>query len=98
MHDLTNNDLSGKTALITGAARRIGAAIATRLHEVGVNVAIHYRRSAEDAGQLESRLNEKRNESAKAFQADLLEQGAVDTLVQNIVDWTGRLDILVNNA
>ncbi len=98
MHDSTNNDLSGKTALITGAARRIGAAIATRLHEAGMNVAIHYRGSAEDAGQLASQLNDKRSESARTFQADLIEQGAVDTLVQNIVDWTGRLDALVNNA
>ena len=98
MHDSTKNDLSGKTALITGAARRIGAAIATRLHETGVKVAIHYRSSAEDAGQLTSQLNDKRSESARAFQADLIEHGAVDTLVKNIVDWTGRLDILVNNA
>jgi len=98
MHESTNNDLSGKTALITGAARRIGASIATRLHEAGMNVAIHYRASAEDAVQLASELNDKRSDSARAFQADLIEKGAVDTLVQHVVDWTGQLDVLVNNA
>lgn len=98
MHDSTNNDLSGRTALITGAARRIGAAITTALHGAGMNVAIHYRGSAAEADALALHLNNQRSNSAKTFQADLIQTGAADALIRNIVDWAGQLDALVNNA
>jgi pteridine reductase len=92
------NTLSGQVALVTGAARRIGAAIATQLHSAGANVAIHYRGSAEDALALAESLNAERTNSAATFQADLLDMAQLETLVSRVCDWQSRLDILVNNA
>lgn len=92
------NSLDGKVALVTGAARRIGAAIATALHRAGANVAIHYRGSADEAQALVHALNERREESAIAIQADLLDTDRLPALVAGVVDWGGRLDVLVNNA
>lgn len=92
------NNLDGKVALITGAARRIGAAIATTLHADGARVAIHYRESSDAAAALAQELNAKRADSAATFKADLSEIPALTGLVDEIVGWSGRLDILVNNA
>ncbi len=92
------NNLDGKVALITGAARRIGAAIATTLHADGARVAIHYRESSDAAAALAQELNAKRADSAATFKADLSEIPALTGLVDEIVGWGGRLDILVNNA
>ncbi|MGB5256961.1 MAG: pteridine reductase [Woeseiaceae bacterium] len=93
-----NRDLNGKVVLVTGAARRIGAAIVTRLHENGAAVAIHYRSSSQDADRLAARLNKQREGSAATFQADLLDVAAIEPLVSAVVEWRGRLDALVNNA
>lgn len=90
--------LDGKVALVTGAARRIGAAIATQLHASGARVAIHYRGSAAEANQLAETLNAGRADSAITLQADLLDLDALPRLVAAVVEWGGRLDILVNNA
>ncbi len=90
--------LNDKVILVTGAARRIGAAIVTCLHENGARVAIHYRGSARDAKNLAARLNGLRADSAAAFQADLLETATLPVLVGDVVKWGGRLDGLVNNA
>jgi len=90
--------LEGKCALITGAARRIGAAIAELLHSHGANVAIHYRGSASEAAALSSRLNEQRPDSASIFAADLTVAGEPESLIDAVISWSGRLDILVNNA
>lgn len=90
--------LEGKTALVTGSARRIGAEIARRLHSVGAYVAVHYRGSAADANELVDTLNELRAESARAFQADLSDAGACEQLVAEVVGWRARLDVVVNNA
>ena len=84
--------------LVTGAARRIGAAIVTRMHANGARVVIHYRGSADAAEALTNRLNEQRPESALAIQADLQDTAALPALVENVVSWGGRLDALVNNA
>ena len=62
--------LENKIALVSGAARRIGAAIARRLHGEGARVAIHYRGSATDAEALVWQLNELRPDSAAAFQLE----------------------------
>lgn len=94
----SQNGLSGKGALVTGAARRIGAAIATRLHQSGANVAIHYRGSAAEANALVDKLNDMRPDSAAAFQADLIDTPVLPGLVDDVIGWCGRLDILVNNA
>jgi len=90
--------LNDKVILVTGAARRIGAAIVTRLHENGARVAIHYRGSAEDAGNLANRLNSIRADSAVAIQSDLLDIDGLPLLISSVFDWGGRLDGLVNNA
>jgi pteridine reductase len=90
--------LSGQCALITGAARRIGAELAQRLHAAGANVAIHYRHSADDAHALTMSLNRARAGSAEAFQADLTKSGQLHALVASVIGWSSRLDLLVNNA
>ena len=93
-----DGELAGTTALITGAARRIGATIARRLHGAGANVAVHYRGSADEARALVEFLNAERADSAAAFQADLLETPRLSELVSAVAAWHGRLDVLVNNA
>ncbi len=90
--------LSGQCALITGAARRIGAELARRLHTAGASVAIHYRHSADDALALTESLNRIRAGSAEAFQADLADTRQLQGLVDSVIAWSGRLDLLVNNA
>lgn len=90
--------LNDKVILVTGAARRIGAAIVTRLHENGARVAIHYRGSADDAESLADNLNGARADSAAVFHADLLNISSIKPLVDTVVEWGGRLDGLVNNA
>ncbi len=95
---MPNNEPGGKVALITGAARRIGATIATRLHAAGASVAIHYRGSAAEAEELAAALNSVRADSAATFQADLNDTAALPDLVGAVVAWGGRLDVLVNNA
>jgi pteridine reductase len=90
--------LKGYTALVTGAARRVGAEIATQLHAAGADVGIHYRSSGEDATRLVAHLNGLRPDSAAAFQADLLDTASLPGLIAAVVDWGGGLDILVNNA
>lgn len=84
--------------LITGAARRVGADIARALHAAGGRVAIHYRRSATEAGALAAELDALRANSAAAFAADLLDTAALPALVETVVARFGRLDALVNNA
>lgn len=95
---MSEQDLGGKVVLVTGAARRIGAAIVTRLHENGARVAIHYRSSANEANGLATRLNAARADSAATFAADLLEMKQLPRLIADVIGWAGRLDCLVNNA
>jgi len=95
---MRKNSLEDKVVLVTGAARRIGAAIVTRLQQNGARVAIHYRGSSADADELAASLNEHRQDSAAAFQADLINPEDFATLVATVVAWGGRLDGLVNNA
>ncbi len=90
--------LHGKCALVTGAARRIGAAIAELLHHQGVKVAIHYRSSEAHAAKLSARLNQHRAGSARIFKGDLAADGEPASLIDAVLDWSGRLDILINNA
>ena len=95
---MTDKDLNGKVVLVTGAARRIGAAIVTRLHAKGADVAIHYRSSSQDAENLAGRLNSERTDSAATFRADLLDMEQISPLIEEVRAWRGRLDALVNNA
>ncbi len=87
-----------RVALITGAARRIGAAIARRLHADGYDLALHYRNSAADMQALVAELEAARPGSTLALQADLAEFDRLPELIAKTVGRFGRLDALVNNA
>jgi pteridine reductase len=93
-----DESLTGKAALITGGARRVGAAIARRLHAAGANVLLHYRDSEADAVKLEAALNALRAKSAARVKAELLAPIAPRALLSAARDSFGRLDLLVNNA
>jgi pteridine reductase len=84
--------------LVTGAARRIGAAIARKLHASGANVVLHCHRSRADAERLRDQLNDERGASCAVVQADLLDLRALPGLVEDAARAFGRLDALVNNA
>jgi pteridine reductase len=91
--------LDGRWALVTGAAKRIGAVVASTLHAAGANVAIHYNRSAAEAEELAASLNRRRAKSAFTLAADMLDVAAVERLAAQVLERTdGRLDVLVNNA
>jgi pteridine reductase len=93
-----NGALTGKTALITGAARRVGAAIVRKLHAAGANIVLHYRSSAEASQALGHELNGTRANSVVLVEADLLDIGQLQTLPAIATSNFGSLDILVNNA
>jgi pteridine reductase len=93
-----DDGLQGRTALVTGGARRVGAAIARRLHAAGANVVLHYRDSEADVAKLESELNAVRAKSAARVKAELLAPIAPRALVSAALESFGRLDLLVNNA
>jgi pteridine reductase len=90
--------LGGKIALVTGAARRIGAAISRCLHADGANIIVHYRGSADEAMTLCDELNALRPNSAMPIQADLADTERLPDLVAATTAWHGTLDILINNA
>ncbi|NCT71402.1 MAG: pteridine reductase [Xanthomonadaceae bacterium] len=87
-----------RVVLITGAARRIGAAIAHRVHAEGYDVALHYRGSAGDMQSLVAELEAARAGSTLMLQADLAVFDRLPELVAKTVGHYGRLDALVNNA
>lgn len=90
--------LSGKTVLITGGARRIGATLARTLHEAGANIVLHYNRSAEAANELAAALDQARRGSVVTVQADLLNTARLPQLVKAAREAFGGLDVLINNA
>lgn len=87
-----------QTALVTGAARRIGARIATCLHDAGLDVLVHYHHSEAEARSLVADLNRQRPDSASALAADLADPQAVRALADRALARAGRLDVLINNA
>jgi pteridine reductase len=93
-----SQSLAGKTALITGGARRVGAAIARELHAAGANLVVHYRKSGGEAEALADELNATRARSAATIQADLMDAARLPSLVEFAVGRFGGLDVLVNNA
>jgi pteridine reductase len=95
---MSHASLSGKTVLITGGARRVGAVIARTLHAAGANLVVHYRRSSSEAAQLAGEMNAARAQSAVTIQADLLDISRLPALVDFSLRSFGGLDVLVNNA
>jgi pteridine reductase len=89
---------SRKVALVTGAARRIGAAIARTLHGAGYDLALHYHRSQADMCSLQAELEESRADSVMTLQADLADAAVPGRMIGNTLERFGRLDALVNNA
>ena len=90
--------LRDKVVLITGGARRVGAAITRRLHAAGATVAIHYHRSAQQAQDLAIELNALRPGSATPLGGDLRKVPLLAALIEATIARHGHLDILVNNA
>ena len=91
-------DTRSGVALVTGAARRIGAAVARALHRRGLAVAVHHRTSVDDAHALARDLDRARPGTVETFGCDLLDPGAPARLVSDVVARFGALDVLVNNA
>ena len=90
--------MQDKTVLITGGAKRVGAAICRRLHGAGANLMLHYRASAGEARLLQAELNHTRPNSVSLIQADLLDLNKLPSVVEQTLQAFGRLDALVNNA
>ncbi len=97
MQDNTG-ELTGKVALLTGAAQRVGAVIAETLHAQGMRLVVHYRQSKQAAHALQEKLNAVRPDSVALVQADLLDTAKITRMVQEAVKTWGRLDVVVNNA
>jgi pteridine reductase len=89
---------SRKTALVTGAAARIGASIAAALHDRGCDVLLHYNSNRDGAEKLAGKLNSVRDGSAQAVQAELSSPEELTELAGQVRHRYGRLDVLVNNA
>lgn len=90
-------ELSGKVALVTGAGRRLGRALAQALADRGMTIAIHFNASAEGAEELQGKVN-RAGGRAVCFSADLTDPLAARSLPQQVVERLGRLDVLVNSA
>ncbi len=86
------------TAMITGAARRVGAEIARRLHAEGYNLVLHYRGSRGEAEALRAELESSRPHSVALLQADLNQIHQMPLLAEQALEAFERLDLLVNNA
>jgi pteridine reductase len=90
--------LQGKVVLVTGGAKRVGAAICRRLHAAGASVLVHYRSSAIEARALQVELQSRRADSVVVAQADLLKPASCAQLVKAALKQLERLDAVVNNA
>jgi pteridine reductase len=93
-----NLPLQDKVVLVTGAARRVGAVVARKLHAAGAQVVIHYHRSAAEAQALAAELNAGRPASVTPLGGNLLDLKVLESLVEATVARHGHLDILINNA
>jgi len=90
--------LAGRCVLVTGGAKRLGAAIGRQLHAAGANVVVHYHQSQPAADALVAEFEAARAGSALAVRADLHDVERLPTLVEAALAHFGRLDVLVNNA
>ena len=89
---------TNKVILITGGAKRVGAAICRQLHAQGANLAIHYRSSQEEAEVLRDSLEAMRQQSVLLIKADMLNVDQMPNLIEQIILRFGQLDAVVNNA
>lgn len=90
--------MQGKVILITGGAKRVGAAICRKLHAQGARLIVHYRSSLDEAKALQIELNQQRPNSVALAQADLLDDDLLPDLVERAAKRFGQLDVLINNA
>ena len=90
--------MQDKVVLITGAARRVGAAIARRLHAAGATVVVHYHNSHIETQRLAAELNGVRPGSVTTLGGDLLDLKLLPALVEATIARCGHLDVLINNA
>jgi 3-oxoacyl-[acyl-carrier protein] reductase len=97
MREMAGQDLGKHVALVTGASRGIGAAIALSLAEAGAAVAVNYRERADDAEAVVARI-EAAGGRAVAVAADVSQAAAVKAMVEQVAASLGPIDILVNNA
>ena len=91
-------ELGGRTALVTGAGRRIGRALAVALGGRGMRVAVHYHGSEEGARETARLVTEAGGAEATLFRGDLEATGAAAKLIDDVADRMGALDVLVNSA
>lgn len=96
--ELSTSALKDKVVLITGGAKRVGAAICRLLHANGAQLMIHYRSSTSEARALQAELNLKRANSVAIIQGDLLNLAVLPSMVQETIKHFGKLDVLINNA
>lgn len=95
---LNQQALNQKVVLITGGAKRVGAAICRELHACGAQIMIHYKTSTIEARALQAELNLQRANSVAIIQGDLLNMAVLPSLIQETVKHFGQLDVLINNA
>ena len=96
--NLNNKALINKVVLITGGAKRVGAAICRELHAHGASLMVHYNKSHKEARALQAELNLQRANSVAIIQGDLLNMAVLPSLVHETVHQFGHLDVLINNA
>src|SRR6185503_15445068 len=94
---MDNQELSGKVALVTGAGRNIGRAIALALAAGGAGVAVNTRASLAEAGRVALEIRGSGGR-AHVYAADIADARAVQTMIDGVIDGFGRIDILVLNA
>jgi pteridine reductase len=90
--------MANKTVLVTGAARRLGAATARYLHAQGMDIIIHYHHSRAAAETLSAELSALRRDSSWTLMADLRDPDAPRRVITDSLRYSGRLDALINNA
>ena len=90
--------MQNKVVLITGGAKRVGAAICRELHANGANLMVHYNKSQPEARALQAELNLQRANSVTIIQGDLLNISVLPSLVAETINHFGKLDVLINNA
>lgn len=96
-YDSNNRNLNGRVALVTGAAKRLGRAIALYLAREGADVVVHFHHSAREAQKVVSEITDL-GRRAISLSADLAKKTDIDKLFADTAKEFGRLDILVNNA